>query len=94
MRVFILDEVELAILVEELDGARAAIAELFHRVGDDHADLVARFRVERGGGAFLPHLLVTALQRAIALDEMDGVTLAVAKHLDFDVARLFEILSR
>ena len=34
-----LDEVELAVLVEELDGADAEIVELAHRLGDDLADL-------------------------------------------------------
>ena len=57
----------------------------------DLADAVARGDVERGRGAFLPDLLVAALQRAVALAEMDGVALAVAEHLDFDVARLLEI---
>jgi hypothetical protein len=35
---------------------------------------------------------VAALQRAVALAEMDRVALAVAEDLDFDVARLLEIL--
>ena len=44
-----------------------------------------------GEGAFLPDLLVAALQGAVALAEMDRVALAVAEHLDLDVARLLEI---
>ena len=86
-----LDEIELAVLVEELDGAGAGISELGHGVGDDLADLVARGLVDRRGRGFLPDLLVAALQRAVALAEMDGVALAVAQHLDLDVARLLEI---
>ena len=86
-----LDEIELAVLVEEFDGADAEIFELAHRLGDRLADLVARAGVERRRGAFLPDLLVPALQRAVALAEMDGVALAVAQHLDLDVARLLEI---
>ena len=86
-----LDEIELAVLVEELDRADADIAELGHRAGDDSADLFALLGVEGGGGAFLPHLLVAALQRAIALAEVDGAALAVAEHLDLDMARLGEI---
>ena len=39
----------------------------------------------------LPDLLVAALQRAVALAEMDGLAGAVAEHLDLDVARLLEI---
>ena len=55
---------------------------------------VARGGVERGRGAFLPDLLVAALQRAVALAEMDGAALAVAEHLDFDVARPLRDISR
>ena len=47
--------------------------------------------VERRGGAFLPDLLMAALQRAVALAEMDRVALAVAENLDLDMARLLEI---
>ena len=82
-----LDEIELAVLVEEFDGADAEITDLAHRLGHRLADLVARAGIERGRGAFLPDLLVTALQRAVALAEMDGVAFAVAEHLNFDVAR-------
>ncbi len=37
------------------------------------------------------YLLVTALQRAVALAQMDAAPMAVAEHLDLDVARLLEI---
>ena len=86
-----LDEVELAVLVEELDGAGAAILQVLHRLGADIADALAHLDIEGRRGAFLPDLLVTALERAVALAEMDGVALAVAQHLDFDVAGLFEV---
>src|SRR5262249_10402392 len=39
----------------------------------------------------LPDLLMTTLQRAIALAEMNGPTLAVAEHLNFDMPRALEI---
>ena len=39
-----LDEIELAVLVEELDRADADIAELGHRPRDDAADLLALLR--------------------------------------------------
>src|ERR1700731_3964844 len=48
-------------------------------------------RGARGGGAFLPDLLMAPLQRAIALPEVDGAAAAVAEHLDFDVARLLQV---
>ena len=86
-----LDEVELAVLVQEFDGADAEIFELAHRLRHGLADRVARGGVERRRGAFLPDLLVAALQRAVALAEMDGAALAVAEHLNLDVARAFQI---
>src|SRR5262249_5858185 len=46
---------------------------------------------ERGAGALLPDLLIAALQRAVALAQMDSAAVAVAQHLDFDVARVREI---
>ena len=86
-----LDEIELAVLVEEFDGADAEIAELAHRAGDD-APISARAAALRAGeGASSQDLLVAALQRAVALAEMDDVAVAVGEHLDFDVARLLEI---
>ena len=36
-----LDEIEVAVLIEEFDGAGAEIAQLGQRAGDDAADLVA-----------------------------------------------------
>jgi hypothetical protein len=48
-------------------------------------------RVERGRGRFFQHLLVAALQRAVALAQMDRVAVAVAEHLNLDVARIAEI---
>ncbi len=86
-----LDEIELAVLVEKLDGADAEIFQFAHRRGDGLADRLALGGVERGGGALLEDLLVAALQRAVALAEMDGAALAVAEHLDLDVARALEV---
>ena len=38
-------------------------------------------------GALLDHLLMAPLDRALALAEVDQVAVAVAEHLDLDVAR-------
>jgi hypothetical protein len=84
------DEIELAVLVEELDGSRrrdthVGIAfETYRRSG-------ALFGIERGRGGLFENLLVAALKRAVALAEMDRVAAAVAENLHLDVARLFEI---
>ena len=85
------DEIELAVLVQELDRADAAIGELAHRVGHGLADAHALVLVQRGRQRLLPELLVAPLQRAVALAEMDGVALAVAQHLDLDMAGMGEI---
>ena len=55
------------------------------------ADHIARTRVERGRGAFFPDLLVTALQGAIALAQVNRLAFAVTKDLDFNVTRSLEI---
>ena len=46
-----LDEVELAVLVEELDGAGAAVLELLHGRGDGGADLSRSSALSAGEGA-------------------------------------------
>src|SRR5947207_5428998 len=86
-----LDEIKFTVLVQEFDGADAEIVDVAHGLRDGFADRVARRRVQGGRGAFFPDLLMAALQRAVALAEVDGAALAVAKHLDFDVARPLEI---
>ena len=61
------DEIELAILIEEFDGARTGVAHFANRIGTDFADLGALFRGDAGAGGFFKHLLVATLQRTIAL---------------------------
>ena len=85
------DEIELAVLVQEFDGADAEIFHVLHRLGAGRADLGACRRRQNRRGAFFPDLLVTPLQRAVALAEMDGAAAAVAEDLDFDVARLLQV---
>ena len=66
-----LDEIELAALGDELDGAGADIAD---RAGGGDRRLGHRpapFGVEPGRRRFLDHLLMAALDRAVALEEMD-----------------------
>src|SRR5579863_323556 len=87
-----LDEIELAVLVQKLDRADAEIFDLAHGSCGCLADFVAGPGVQRRGRAFFPDLLMTALQRAVALAEMNGAALAVAEYLDFDVARPLQIL--
>jgi hypothetical protein len=66
--------------------------ELAHGRRGELADRSALLGVERGRGRLLEHLLVAPLQRAVALAEMHAFALAVAQHLDLDVARPAEVL--
>src|SRR5260221_9284491 len=81
-----LDEIELGVLIQELDSSDAEIADLTHCLGHGLADDVTCAGVEGGRGAFFPNLLVSPLQRTIALTKMNGISLAVAEHLNFDMA--------
>ena len=51
----------------------------------------AVFLAEHGGRCLFEHLLVTALERAIALTQVDRIAFAVAEHLEFDVARVAQV---
>ena len=85
-----LDEVELAVLVQELEGAGAFVADLAARLGAALADAQPRARIDVRRGRFLDDFLVPALHRAVAVAEIDRVAVLVGEHLDFDVARLLQ----
>ena len=72
---------------DELDRAGALIADRARGLGRGAAHRVAHRRRHAGRRRFLDHLLVAALQRAVALVEMDDVAVAVGEHLHLDVAR-------
>ena len=84
------EEVLLADL-HALDRAGAAVADRRGRVGGDLADPLAHLGVDVRAGRLLDHLLVAALDRAVALAEVDHVALRVGEHLDLDVARVLEV---
>src|SRR5262245_14466307 len=80
-----------------------AIGDELDRAGADVADRLGGFdrRATHGDSDFgshagrrrlLDYLLVPALQRAVALEEMDHVAVAIGEHLDFDVARRGDVL--
>ena len=87
-----LDEEELAVFPQEFDGAGAAIFQLGNRFTHHFAHARPLGGVERRRRGFFQHLLVAALQRTIAFAQMDGAAMAIAEHLEFDVARLGKIL--
>jgi hypothetical protein len=55
-----------------------------HGIGED---ALAQRVVEAGRGRHLDHLLMAQLDRAVALEQVHDVALAVAQDLDLDVAR-------
>ena len=72
---------------QELDGAGILVARGAGELDRVGQDALAQARVEVGRGRDLDDLLVAQLHRAVALEEMHDVALAVAQHLDLDVAR-------
>ena len=87
-----LHEVEGAALVDdELDRARADIADGLGGRDGGCAHLGAPRRRHAGGRRLLDDLLVAALERAVALEEMQRIAVAVGEHLDLDMARPLEI---
>ena len=83
-----LEEVEAAVGAEQ-ELARAGADVVDRARGGDRGR--AHPRAQLGGDdrrrRLLDHLLVAALDRAVALAEVDDVAVRVAEHLDLDVAR-------
>src|SRR5699024_4137780 len=52
------------------------------------AHLFSHLRAEYRTGAFLNHLLVAALQRAVALSQMDDIAVMVSQQLHLDMPRV------
>ena len=61
------------------------------RVDGDRSDARSERPVDRRRGSLLDELLVTALDRAVALSEMDDIAVRVRKHLDLDMPRVLEV---
>ena len=88
-----LHEVEAAVLVgDELDRAGADVADGARGRDRGLAHLApARFG-HAGRRRFLEHFLVTALHRAVALEQVHAAAVRVGEHLDLDVARTRDVL--
>src|SRR4029077_303892 len=85
------DEIEGAVFDNELDRAGPDIAD-GARGGDGRlAHRLALLGVEPGSRSLFHHLLVSALDRAVALEKMDRAAVAVSENLDFDMPRPLEI---
>ena len=89
-RVHLQEEV-LAVLEQALDRAGADVVDGPGGLDADLADALAQLLVDRRGGRLLDQLLVAALDRAVALAEVDDVAVAVGEDLDLDVARVGQV---
>src|SRR5690606_31467986 len=78
-----LDEEPVAAVhvVEELHGARVVVADAPGERDGGVAEVLADGRVELDGGRDLDDLLIAALHGAVALVEVDDVSVAVAEDL-------------
>ena len=81
-----LQEVELAVLVDELDRAGVDVAARLGHLDRGLAHGLQGGRGDAGGRRLLDELLVAALGRAVAGAEVDGVAVGVGEDLDLDVA--------
>ena len=82
-----LEEVKLfgAFVVDELDSARADIADASGKSGASLAEIVTQGGGEGRRRRLLDQLLVAALQRAVALADVNQVAMGIAEHLDLEM---------
>ncbi|MNN28293.1 hypothetical protein D3C81_1418570 [compost metagenome] len=76
---------------DELDGPRALIVHGLGGADGGGGDGFARGGVHARRGRLLDHLLVAALQRAVALVQVDDIAVAVAEDLHLDVTRTGDV---
>ncbi len=83
-----LHEVHLALGEQELHGAGVFVTDRLGRAHRQVADVGALFRGELRARGDFDQLLVTALDRAVTLEQVHHIAEAVAKNLGFDVFRV------
>ena len=91
-RVFISRKKNLPACGNELDRAGADITDRARRGDRGLAHCAARRSARSRCRRFLDHLLMAALDRAIALEQMDRVAVRVGEDLHLDVARPGQVL--
>src|SRR6185369_11940253 len=88
-----LHEIESTMLIEEkLTRAGARITKLLARINRRIAHSLAHLRCQHDGRRLFHQLLVTTLNRALTLAEMDALAILIRQHLDLDVSRLLDVL--
>ncbi len=86
------NEIKLAVFVQELKGARTAVANFFTSRCATVADFFNQLARDARCRRFFDHFLVTALHRAIALAQVHRVLVLVSQDLNFDVTRVLQKL--
>ena len=85
------DEVVTTHLVDQEFGSTGVtVADALRELDSVTEDCLADLLREMGGGGNFDDLLVAALDRAITLEEMDGIAIGVGEELNFDVAGSLE----
>ena len=85
------EEVVAVLGQQALDRSRRAVAGGARGVDGDAADPLAQLGADSGRRRLLDELLVAALDRAVALAEVDHVPVRVREHLHLDVSRVLEV---
>ena len=78
-------------LGDELDRAGTRVADRLGRLDGSLAHRGAKGVSHAGGGGFLDHLLVAALQRTVTFEKVDDMAMVVAKDLHLDMAGVGDI---
>ena len=86
-----LEEEELAVLEQHLDGARVHVTAAERDLHGRFAHRAASVVGDRGRGRFLDQLLVPALRGAVAVAQVHAVAVRVGEDLELDVARAGEV---
>jgi hypothetical protein len=80
-----LEEVEAIPVHQELDGPRVPVSGRRRHADPRRVEAGPELGTEPGRGRLLDELLVPALDRAIALEEVEQRTVIVREHLHLDV---------
>src|SRR6187551_1878016 len=86
-----LEEEDVVSVDDELDRARAAIADRTTERDGRLVELLAKRRYEGRSRGLLEHLLVAPLHGAVPLAESDDVSMGVGEEVHLDVARALEV---
>jgi len=76
---------------QELDGARADVADLATEPDRRVADRLPQFEWQIDAGGDLHHLLMTALHGAVSLPQVDEVAMMIAEDLHLDVLGMLDV---